>query len=53
MPRKERCGGMFRLEADTKEEIIEKVRKHVVPLYEAALDNLKERGENYYWELPE
>jgi hypothetical protein len=50
MPRKERCGSGWRLEADTKEEILEAVRRHVVPLYEAALANLKERGENYYWE---
>lgn len=50
MPRKEYChSGAYRLEADTKEEIVEAVRKHVVPLYEAALKNLKETGENYYW----
>ena len=53
MPRREFCGGSWRLEADTKEEILEAVRKHVVPLYEAALANLKERGENYYWERKE
>lgn len=49
MPRKERCGGDFRLEADTKEEIMEVLRKHVIPLYEKALKNMKENGENYYW----
>lgn len=53
MPRKERCGGSYRLEADTKEEILEAVRKHVLPLYEAATLNLKEYGENYYWERKE
>jgi hypothetical protein len=50
MPRKEYCGGNYRLEADTKEEIMELIRKYVIPLYEVALENLKERGENYYWE---
>ena len=49
MPRKEYCGSSWRLEADTKEEIMEALRKHVIPLYEAALYNLKEHGGNYYW----
>ena len=53
MPRKERCGGGYRLEADTKEEIMEALKKHVIPLYQVALTNLTERGNNYYWELPE
>lgn len=53
MPRKERCGGSYRLEADTKEEIMDVVRRKVLPLYEAAVTNLRERGENYYWELPD
>lgn len=51
MPRKERLGGTYRLEADTKDEIMEALRKHVIPLYEAALINMQEHGENYYWEL--
>jgi hypothetical protein len=50
MPRKERCGGSYRLEADTKEEIMEALRKHVIPLYEAAAANMRENGANYYWE---
>ena len=50
MPRKEFCGSSWRLEADTKEEIMEALRKHVIPLYEAALANLKEDGTNYYWD---
>lgn len=41
--------GAYMLEADTREEIIEYVNKYVVPLYEAALYNLKTFGENYYW----
>jgi hypothetical protein len=50
MPRKESCGSGWRIEADTREEIMEALRKYVIPLYEIALANLKERGENYYWE---
>ena len=50
MPRKEYCGSTWNIEADTKEEILEWVREKVVPLYEAATNNLREHGENYYWE---
>ena len=50
MPRKECCGGSYHLEADTKEEIVAEVNKRVVKLYEIATNNLKTRGENYYWE---
>lgn len=49
MPRRRLIGGSYDLEADSKDEILEAVRKHVVPLYEAALKNLRETGENYYW----
>lgn len=49
MPRKEQLGAYYKLEADTKEEIMEVLAKYVVPLYEAATNNLKEHGENYYW----
>jgi hypothetical protein len=52
MPRKERCGGCYRLEADTKEEILETVREHVLPLYQVATENIGAFGENYYWERP-
>lgn len=50
MPRKECCCDGYMLEADTKEEIMEALEKHVIPLYEVALDNLKTTGNNYYWE---
>ena len=51
MPRRESVvQSQYNVEADTKEEIIELVNKHVVPLYEAALNNLKLLGQNYYWE---
>lgn len=49
MPRMGRIGGGYALEADSKDEILEAVRKHVVPLYEAALQSIRETGENYYW----
>ena len=42
--------GQYKIEADTKESILEAVHKHVVPLYEAALENLKAEGACYYWE---
>ena len=38
----------YELVADTKEEILELVSKHVTPLYQIALDNIKS-GELYYW----
>lgn len=50
MPRRECCAKGWHLEADTKEEIILLVRERVLPLYEAAVANLKESGENYYFE---
>lgn len=52
MPRKERCSSGYRLEADTKEEILDAVRKHVLPLYQVATENLGAYGENYYWQRP-
>jgi hypothetical protein len=54
MPRKGWCTeDAYSLEADTKEEIMELIHKHIVPLYEAALNNLKTVGANYYWEPKE
>lgn len=54
MPRKEYCSkAEYRLEADTREELVDWVNKNVVPLYEAALFNLKNSGENYYWKKGE
>jgi hypothetical protein len=53
MPRKAGCSDVsYALEADTKEEILEAVRKHVVPLYRVALQNLEQHGANYYWKAP-
>lgn len=50
MPRKECCGGTYCLEADTKEEIMEALRRYVIPLYTVALANLTQTGGNYYWQ---
>lgn len=51
MPRKGRASeSAYSIEADTKEAVLEAVQKYVVPLYEAALGNLRTHGENYYWE---
>lgn len=42
--------GQYEIKADTKESILEAVQKHVVPLYEAALENMKTNGACYCWE---
>lgn len=50
MPRKSLLTeGAYRIESDDKESLLEAVRQFVVPLYEAALVRLRERGECYYW----
>jgi len=41
----------YEIEADAREPILEAVRKHVAPLYAAALENLNTHGACYYWEL--
>jgi len=54
MPRKGWCTeDAYSIKADTKEELIALVQEKVVPLYEAALNNLKTHGANYYWEPKE
>jgi hypothetical protein len=51
MPRKGRVAeGQYEILADSKEPLIEAVRKYVVPLYEASITNLKTKGSCYYWE---
>lgn len=56
MPRKcHATDGAYSIEADTREELQELVKKHVLPLYEVALDLVKGMiaGTNdslYYWE---
>lgn len=50
MPHTGRCNeAVYSIKADTKEDILEAVNKYLVPLYEAALKNLKEKGCCYYW----
>lgn len=50
MPRKEYVAELaYLLVADSKEEILAKLRGYVIPLYERAINNLKETGQNYYW----
>lgn len=52
MPRKASISqSQYQVIADTKEEIIELVKKYVVPLYQTAIDLLTLKGELYYWEI--
>ena len=50
MPRKECLGNHYRLEADTRDEILAALTRWVLPLYEVATANIRESGHNYYWE---
>lgn len=51
MPRKNRATeGAYEITAKTREELVQMVNEKIVPLYEAALSNLKQFGQNYYWE---
>lgn len=53
MPRKDWIEqSRYSLEADTREELVEIVHKHIVPIYETALESLKTTGELYCWEKP-
>ena len=51
MPRKERLGGSYSIQATSKQEILDLVNRYVTPLYEIAANNLKTTGENYYWSM--
>jgi len=55
MPRKQTVdtGRAFEILARKKQTILSLVTKYVVPLYEAALANLKSSGGNYYWKKSE
>jgi len=51
MPRKERIAqSQYHLKAKDRQTLMAVIQKYVVPLYEAALLNLKNTGSNYYWE---
>jgi len=50
MPRKSHVNiAAYIVMAPEKDIILKLVKKHVVPLYEAALGNLRDLGDNYYW----
>ena len=54
MPRKSYATpGAYLIKSTRKKDIIQAVRKYVVPLYRVALDNITEDCENYYWERNE
>lgn len=44
--------GMYNLVSESKEEILNLIHKHVVPLYTAALANIQ-IGTLFYWREPE
>lgn len=51
MPRKEySCSLQYQYKGDSREELVELIKKYVVPLYETALSKLKSTGELYFWE---
>lgn len=50
MPRRARIAvDAYSVEADTREELELLVQERIVPLYEAALLNLRSKNELYYW----
>lgn len=50
MPRKGRVAECaYQVEADTREDLEMVIDTFIVPLYEAALNNLKNKRELYYW----
>ena len=40
----------YQIKADSKEELIQVVKRYVSPLYQVAFNNLETTGKNYYWE---
>jgi hypothetical protein len=49
-PRKSRIGpDAYEVEADSREDLVQLVQAYVVPLYEAALSQLKAGKDLYYW----
>ena len=43
--------GNYTFMSTDKQELVNIVQKHIVPLYEAALTNLKNNSTNYFWEV--
>lgn len=51
MPRKNHVSeAQYKVTATTKEEILQAVKKYVVPLYQIAVEALATSGELYYWQ---
>lgn len=51
MPRKNWIAdGQYHYIADSREELMNLVQQYIVPLYERALNRLKNVGDLYYWE---
>jgi hypothetical protein len=42
--------GAYRVTSKSKEVLEKLVDKHITPLYEIALNNLRTKKSNYYWE---
>lgn len=54
MPRKQVVSDAAYIVFSEKREVLEAiVQKKIVPLYEVALENLKTKSTNYYWEKGE
>lgn len=52
MPRKNCAGeGMYEVQARSREDLVELVKKYIVPLYKAAVQSLEENGELYYFSV--
>jgi hypothetical protein len=59
MPRKGRLSGeqSYLVYADTRDELVDLIRAHIMPLYQAALATLKsvcdgDMNDLYYWDAP-
>lgn len=51
-PRRETMScSAYRFMSTDKQELVNIVQKHIVPLYEVALTNLKNNSTNYFWEV--
>ena len=51
-PRRERMSASaYAFMSTDRKELVNIVQKYIVPLYDAALTNLKNNSTNYYWEV--
>jgi hypothetical protein len=51
MPRKEIVISAYHFMSTSKQELIDLVQTNIKPLYEAALNNIINTSQNYYWEI--